>query len=266
MKLSTIHILFLVFAVLFWSSCNSGLKEGAEKEFGHLQINFSHNVQMDTFMYVNASGNPFLVSEIQYFISDVTLHKSNGDKVLLNAYDDIHYVDTDIIETLEYVLKDSIPVGEYSKVSFTFGINEEKNNPMIFVNPPESFMFWPIYLGGGFHYMKLNGKWLNKEDVTKVFNFHLGVGQEYDENRKIVSFHQNYFDVKLPNSSVLIKTDETSEIELVMNVHNWFTGPHDYDFNKWGGKIMQNQEAMKLGCENGKNVFSINKIEYKDIK
>lgn len=266
MKFSRINILVLFVVIILWSSCDSGLKTGPDDSYGHLQLNFSHDMQMDTFMYVNAAGNPFMVSEIQYFISDVKLHKLNGEVVLLDAYEDIHYVDTDILETFKYLLKDSIPTGEYTKFSFTFGINEEKNKPMIFVNPPESFMFWPIYLGGGFHYMKLNGKWINEDGDTKVFNFHLGIGQEYDDDRNIVSFHQNYFNVDLQNDSITIKSDELTKLNVEMNVHNWFSEPNVYDFNEWGGKIMQNQKAMKLGCENGRNVFSINKIEYNDLK
>lgn len=266
MKFTTIVLLSLFFVALVWSSCNIGIDKESKREFGQLQINFSHNMQMDTFMYVNASENPFLVSEIQYFISDVKLYKSNGDIVLLDDFEDIHYVDTDITETLEYILKDSVPVGDYTKVSFTFGINEEKNQPMIFVNPPESFMFWPAYLGGGFHYMKLNGKWINDEGDTKVFNFHLGIGQEYDDNRNIISFHQNFFEVELPNSIISFKSGMITNMDVVMNIQSWFTGPHDYDFNEWGGKIMQNQKAMKLGCENGYDVFSISNIEYKDLK
>lgn len=128
MKFTNIVLSFLFFVALVWSSCNMWINEESKLEFGQLQINFSHNVHMDTFMYVNASGNPFLVSEIQYFISDVKLYKSNGDIVLLDAFEDIHYVDTDITETLEYILKDSVPVGDYTKVSFTFGINEEKKS------------------------------------------------------------------------------------------------------------------------------------------
>lgn len=264
MKISSIVISSLFFIALVGASCNMGINKESKQEFGHLQINFSHNVQMDTFMYVNASGNPYLVSEIQYFISDVKLYKSDDEFILLDDFEDIHYVDTDIQETSKYVLMDSVPPGDYTKVSFTFGINEEKNQPMIFINPPESFMFWPAYLGGGFHYMKLNGKWINEEGETKVFNFHLGIGQKYDDDRKIISFHQNYFEVELPNSLISFKSDMITNMDVVMNIQSWFTGPHDYNFNEWGGKIMQNQKAMKLGCENGYDAFSISKIEYKD--
>jgi hypothetical protein len=42
-----------------------------------------------------------------------------------------------------------------------------------------------------------------------------------------------------------------------MNLESWFKGPHNWDFNGWGGDIMQNQAAMAVGCENGMDVFSL---------
>jgi hypothetical protein len=40
-------------------------------------------------------------------------------------------------------------------------------------------------------------------------------------------------------------------------VDHWFKNPNTFDFNYWGGDIMQKQDAMKVGCENGQDVFGI---------
>jgi hypothetical protein len=50
---------------------------------------------------------------------------------------------------------------------------------------------------------------------------------------------------------------QTTTIDLVMHVDNWFKSPHTYDHNFWGGDIMQKQDAMKVACENGHDVFEI---------
>jgi len=247
----------LLAILTLFSACKS---KDSKTKFGKINFVFSHSVEFDTMKYVNAAGNPYLVSEIQYFISDITLHKKNGEELLLDADESIHYIDTDLPETFFYNLKDSIPEGNYESISFTFGINEEKNKSGLFVNPPESFMFWPKHLGGGYHYMKLNGKWETPEDEIKVFNFHLGIGQKKNEEGEITGFIQNYFEVKLPNSSFSVSNGQTIVCDLEMNVDRWFTNPHDYDFNYWGGQIMQNEEAMRTACDNGHDVFSVNNI------
>ena len=257
-------ILFFGF-LLFWSACKQGTGPLPDQPAGKIRIEFSHEVdgsplKFDTLRYINQAGNPYLVSNIQYFISDVCLHKSNGDSLMINHWEDIHYVDTDIPETWTYSLKDDVPDGSYSSVSFTFGINAEKNQTLMYVNPPESDMFWPVYLGGGYHYLKLNGKWRDPNGVIRPFNFHLGIGQTYDSTGNITGFIQNYFKVTLPNSGFQISKGQIANLQLVMNVNEWFRDPHKFDFNQWGGDIMQKQAAMQIAKENGHNVFSVKKI------
>ena len=108
---------------------------------------------------------------------------------------------------------------------------------------------WPEVLGGGYHYMKLNGKWLTPEQQVFPFNFHLGIGQIYAGNvihvDSIIGFVQNYFEVQLANSSFEIGAGDTLQFEIRMDVQNWFLHPHIYDHNR-GGDIMQKQEAMQI--------------------
>lgn len=253
--LLTIATVFLLLS----PSCKSDPVEDS----GGLRLNFEHkincdNIRFDEMIYANAAGNQYMVNEIQYFISDITITNENGSEVLLDEWEDIHYIDTDIESTKTYELKDEIEPGVYRQMSFTFGINEEKNQSQMFVNPPESLMFWPELLGGGYHYMKLNGKWLDTLNQVSPFNFHLGIGQIYHSFPDSISgYVHNHFKVVIPNTSFRIEAGQTTEIKIVMNVENWFDNPNVFDHNEWGGHIMQKQEAMKAACENGWNVFSI---------
>ena len=258
----TIWIIIGSWLMLLWAACRPTPAPTPDIPAGKLRIEFTHDVDgkplvFDTMRYVNAAGNPYLVSNIQYFISDVCLHKNNGDSLLLDKWEDIHYVDSDLPDTWVYALKDDIPDGNYSSVSFTFGINAAKNQTLMFVNPPESDMFWPVYLGGGYHYMKLNGKWRDPNGTIRPFNFHMGIGQIYDSIGNITGFVQNYFNVVLPASDFQIAKGQIANLKLKMNVNEWFKDPHIFDFNQWGGDIMQKQAAMQIARENGHNVFSV---------
>jgi len=239
-------------------------------KFGKISFQFAHHVNglalvTDTSIYINAAGNEYLVNEVQYFISDVMLHNSDGSDVLINQDVGIHYIDTDIPSTFAWSIPADIPVGNYSSVSFTFGINEAKNQSNMFPNPPERDMFWPEFLGGGYHYMKMNGKWLDTNSMITPFNFHLGIGQIYAHDvinvDSITGFVQNYFTVTVPNSSFAISENQTTSMELIMNIDSWFDTPHVWDFNYWGGSIMQNQEAMQTAKENGADVFTIGTVQ-----
>ena len=256
-----INISILFWILVFLAGCNDPSPE-PDQPYGKIKLKFHHYadglpIEYDARIYVNEAGNEYMVNEIQYFISDVYLMR-NGNDILIDDWKDIHYIDSDIETTLEWDVFDDITTGNYTGVRFTFGISEAKNQSLMFSDPPESLMFWPEYLGGGYHYLKLNGKWLDTNDLERPFNFHLGIGQEYDPvSGEITGFIQNYFEVIVPASDLVVNPGETTTIDLAMYVDRWFKSPHTYDHNEWGGDIMQKQEAMRMGCENGQDVFRV---------
>jgi hypothetical protein len=262
MKKDIITVFFILLALMLVIGSCSTTNEEPTPNAGQISFSFEHRVdtellRTDELIYENEAGNRYMVNEIQYYISDVTLYQDR-DSIILNAWSDIHYVDTDISSTREHLFPDKIPAGVYDRISFTFGLNAQKNQSLIFVNPPESLMFWPELLGGGYHYMKLNGKWRDTLDRLTPFNFHLGIGQIYHSFPDSISAYvHNDFRVDLPDSRIEILGGENKDITLVMNIENWFKSPYIYDHNHWGGDIMQKQDAMKMACENGRDVFTV---------
>jgi hypothetical protein len=258
--------LFIVIVLLFFIS---GCKDD-DPETGKITMTFEELVDnyplvVDTPMYVNEANNEFLVSEAQYFISNLKLFYQDGSSYEIQQDDGIHYRDTDIPETKKWIINDDVPAGYIDSVVFTFGLDAETNKTGLFINPPESGMFWPDELGGGYHYMKLNGKWLSVNQEVNPFNFHLGIGQTYDTTGAVTGFVQNYFKVSVylavySSFIIVVNPDQTTDLALAMNIESWFKTPHTWDFNTMGGMMMQNQEALKAACENGFDVFSIGPV------
>ena len=237
--------------------------------YGELCVNISYSINgkpliTDSLCYSNEAGNEFLITEIQWFISRIELQDERGDWFRLDhkevkfpfqyTTDWVFYIDTNIPEsqTLEIA---PIPVGTYKVLRFVFGLNEEDNRTGLFTNPPESEMFWPDLLGGGYHYMKLNGKYLDTEGHLAPLAIHLGIGQ----NEGCTEFYQNYFIVELP-IDLTIKENIVNQLDLTMIIDNWFRNPNLYDFNEFGSHIMQNQAAQQALKENGNDVFKIGKL------
>jgi hypothetical protein len=252
--------------VLF--ACGKGDHQNVNSDSGQLMFRFEHfegenELAFDAMNYISAAGNQYEVTEIQYFISDITLNKSTGEKILVEKEKFAHYIDTNIPSTFDWEIDDDIPTGHYASISMTFGIKGEKNTPFMYTDPPESDMFWPMNLGGengGYHYMKLNGFWMNVNNEREPFNFHLGVGQERDAENKITGFIQNWIEVDLPASSFTLEKGEKKIVTIRMNVDQWWENPNIYDHNIHGGKIMQNQNAMQMGVENARSVFEVSKV------
>jgi hypothetical protein len=214
----------------------------------------------DTLAYVNCAGNRYKVTDLQYFISGITL-TGNGKKIEVATDGGIHYVDLRIPATQSWAPSGVIPTGKYDSVSFIFGIDSANNYSNRFPNPPERDMAWPDILGGGYHYMKLNMMWKNDTMVNPMpFMFHLGIGQIYSgitpDPDSIVSFVQNWFRVTLP-ASVLVEPGSKKEIVLVMDLSQWFCSSEVFDFAQYPMMIMQNQEGMAKACRNGRQAFRI---------
>jgi len=260
------RLFFLIILMGHLSACKKGDNTTPAIPSGKVTFLLNHQVngqplKENELIYTNAAGNEYLITEVKYFISDITFYRNDGSKKVIGDWKDIFYVEENIPETKTIQFFDKIPAGTYDSINFIFGISQEKNKSFMFVDPPEVNMFWPEVLGGGYHYMMINGKWEDTAQRVQPFNFHLGIGQLYHgggyEVDSIYAFVQNYFTVRLPGSDFSIRDKETRVIPVVMNIENWFRNPHVFDFNHWGGGIMQNQAAMLEVKENGRDVFTI---------
>jgi len=239
------------------------------KEPNKLRITFKHQVdgevlKTNELIYQNAAGNPYEIKEVMYFISDLTLYHADGTTVKPAGWNDIHYVDTNIPSTLDWWCGSDIQPGLYNSISFTFGIVSERNKSFMYVNPPEVNMSWPEVLGGGYHYLMMNGFWKDTLGIRMPFNFHLGIGQIYENNSgevaDITGFIDNSFTVNPDGEMFGVSDEGTTTINLIMNINSWFDTPVVYNHNTWGGAIMQNQEAMHLGCLNGSDAFYVSNL------
>ncbi|MCK9401428.1 MAG: hypothetical protein M0Q51_15730 [Bacteroidales bacterium] len=255
----------IIIIAIFFTMLNSCKEK--DNDPGNIRLTFEEKVdgellQTDTLKYVNEAGNPYMINEVQYFISKFTLYFNDGEFYTVKDNMGMHYIDSDIPGTKSWDIPEDIPSGRVDSIVFVFGLDEADNQSNIFPNPPESNMFWPEELGGGYHYMKLNGKYQDTTGLLAPFNFHLGIGQTYDTTGQVTGFVQNYFKVSFPlimMSSLLVdvKPGQTTELILTMNIDSWFATPHTWDFNYWGGMMMQNQAALQAACENGRDAFSI---------
>ena len=241
--------LFLVSALLCCGCCRI--------PGGHIKLNFSFvvdndSLRLDTCMYQNAAGNLYEVNDVQFFISHVRLETASGEIVEIADNQGIHYTDIRIPGTLSWNIADVLPAEEYKSITFVFGLEGEQNTTGFFPNPPENNMSWPDMIGGGYHYMKINGRWIDESGVRQPFNLHSGKISNSDG-----TFADNTFTVTLPLENFAVIHKETSDITLQMNINAWFSNPNTFDFNVFGGSIMQNREAQEVLRENGWDVFSV---------
>lgn len=242
-------ILFFVMAVVMMTSCHHPT--------GKVRFAFSFSVDgsellQDTLLYQNAAGNRYEVTEAQYFISNVVLTAADGAQYAVRSDKSAHYVDADLPHTLIWCPEEAFPAGAYTAITFVFGLAPELNVSHSYTDAPENNMSWPATLGGGYHYMKINGRWIAENGLASPFNLHSG--------RVLTSAGdtiENSFTVTLPLANAVIMKEETLEIKLDMDINRWFCSPNLFDFNVYGGSIMQNADAQSVLRSNGQDVFTV---------
>ena len=180
-------VLFLAIPLLF-HSCD---KE--EKLTTNLTVNFNHTVDdtelcclnNDLLPYENIAGEKYNVQRLQYIISDIYLHSNEGNLLLKN----IHFVDLEDLSSLQIDVG-KLENAEYTSISFTMGLNNSKNQSNTFVNEHwHTLMAWPELMGGGYHYMKLEGDF---DTITQGYATHTGALQMMnDPIRMDHSFNTN---------------------------------------------------------------------------
>lgn len=249
--------IFSFISILFFlTSCVDHEKTGT------IQINFQHvigseDLQLNNLNYTNSAQNLYQINEVKYFVSKIYFITEDDKMVKVTQDDGIHYVDLNYPNTATWLLKD-IEEAEYKYVQFVFGLDEEDNSSNKFPNPPECNFFWPQHLGGGYHYMQINGKWQPPTGDLKNFNFHTGIGQLYHSNvmaiDSIYAFVHNYISLTVP-VDFIVKKGKTTNLIMQMNIDQWFKDPYVYDHNVFGSSIMQNQNAQSIIKANGRDVF-----------
>jgi len=207
-----------------------------------LNINFNHYVDgtelvVNDMIYTNPSNDNYSIQTLRYLISDITLHTDNGTETLL---DEVHFIDISIDSSLILHIPE-INKNTYTSISFTMGLDSVKNNTNLFLN--ESFFpsfTWPEFLGGGYHYMQLEG------DFNTVFNgytTHTGSTNGIDFS----------FDKVFPITNEI---NNITDININMEITNWYKNPEIFNLTSDG--IMGNINSQITLQANGiEDVFSV---------
>jgi hypothetical protein len=272
---SNLIILISIFSLTIFSGCK---KEGctdenannydakAKKDDGsctyniaNLTIEFGHSVddaalELNQRIYLSEAGNKYSVETLKYFISDITIKGTSGTQDVF--LDTVHYIDVSNINTLSISFNEVLKVGYYSGMTFIFGLTDEKNISSRYPDEPKSLMAWPNMMGGGYHFMKLEGKYDSLETGTiKNYLTHTGrlemMGMEKHNNHFTVSISKDF--------SINGETSATANVN--MNINNWYVNPTTYDFNLYDAGIMNNQTAQDIIKNNGVDVFELKSVD-----
>lgn len=250
---------FLIIFTMVLVSCESDTDTISNQT--QVTFNFTHawdgtpitSSDFNTIKFTNANGDQLSIERLRYLISKVTFTTSNNEVLTLNGY---NLVDVTNNQNLSFIPSSRIPNGNYKNVSFTFGFDNEDNyveNGYADLNSA-SFNV-PEMLGGGYHYMQFDGKFINISNIEQGFNYH--AIRAVDNPGQNPTFPKDtFFEVNLGAVSIT----DNSTITIEMNVAEWFKNPNTWDLNTLNQMLMPNSSAQIMMFENGQNVFSLKSV------
>jgi len=226
----------------------------------NITFNFDHawdgttvtNADFNTIKFTNSKGDQLSIERLRYLISKITFHKADGSTTVL---DDYNLVDVTNNKNLSFAPITTVATGFYTDVTFAFGFNNEDNTDASYLDLNSASWNVPAILGGGYHYMQFDGKFLNALDEEQGFNYH--AIRAADNPGPNPTFPQDtFFNVSL--GAITISNHATFNIK--MNIAEWFKNPNTWDLNVLNQMLMPNSSAQIMMYENGQNVFSLKSV------
>ena len=241
MKMKNI-LIFLCSSIFMFSSCTN------EEENISITLNFTHhwngtaitNQDLNVLKFTNANGEKVSIENLRYLISNISLVASKNH----------HLINFNENKGTSITIS-NLTNGTYA-LSFRFGFSDEDNEDGIYQDLNSVSFNVPGMLGGGYHYMQFDGKYIDNTSQEAGFNYHaIRAVDTTDPNN--LKFEDTSFAVNL--GTVVITN--TSEIEIKMNLAEWFKNPNTWNLNELNTVLMPNFEAQKMMNANGKSVFSL---------
>ncbi|MGC6480039.1 MAG: MbnP family protein [Flavobacteriaceae bacterium] len=249
MKKNAFHLFWLLSVLLY--SCSNTTEETTtiQLQWQHSwdQQNVSH-ADLETTEFQTAHGEYITISRLRYLISRIVLVHSNGEEYAVeNPY---FLVDISQPETLQISLGNDLPMGTYSALNFTFGFMDADNLDGEY--PTLNTANWnvPMMLGGGYHYLQLEGEFRSVNDQPQPFNYHMIRAADRTDPDNLI-LQETAFRVSLGEFEV----SEDATLQVDMQLNEWFQNPYLWDLNQWNTMLMPNFNAQLKMKENGSNVF-----------
>lgn len=254
--------------ILILSSCKkeeepmtSKTQEPTDVNFVFKQYYGSQEVtaaDFGTTQYTNAKGTMHTISKLQYLISNITLHKSDGNEVNLGGY---NFIDVEKPNSRFYTPSVSVPEGSYTGVSVTFGFDGNDNVSGAYKDLNAASWSWPMMIGGGYHFMKFEGMFLDNTTSMKGFAYHMGTASKMNPDGTR-THEENHFRVRLWdfNGGFQVKAGERMTIDINMDLSEWFTNPVVWDLDQYHMMLMPNYTAQKMMLQNGPSTLSLGMV------
>ncbi|GIV27237.1 MAG: hypothetical protein KatS3mg027_1051 [Bacteroidia bacterium] len=226
------RVIITIISILFFlSSCNKDIivpgKVKLSLEFIHSYNNKS--ILWDTLVYSTCNSDTISISKIEYIVSNIVVYSRGSAYKQKRSF----YVNPRQNKTVLQL--DSVMGFYYDSLSFTLG----DNHPYDSLNTDIVSMQWPMMMGGGFHFLKLEG-YYRKNSLPTGYAMHTG-GNNLNPIKIVLKYPLH-----------LTKSEHTFVIEH--KIDQWFESKQCYKVSD-ANYSMGVDSLMQIINENGRTCF-----------
>ena len=158
----------------------------------------------------------------------------------------------DDLNSISYNLNNiNLQDDSYNGLGLIFGFQADDNITGEYLNLNSAGWSWPDMLGGGYHFMKLEGKFISANSDTISYAYHMGTAREITMSD--TTFHDNHIFIKI---DTIFDLTNSATINLKVNLEEWLKNPNTWDFNQYSQMLMSNYDAQIMMRENGSTIIS----------
>jgi hypothetical protein len=195
-------------------------------------LHFTNTVGTEVLMlnsakYTNASGEPFSVNLLQYFISNIQFTTTDGKQYIVPQDSSYFFVQQD--DSASQYCTVPVPAGNYTSVSFIVGIDSLRctskiSQRKVCLIPSLTDMYWGW--NSGYIFLKLEGtSSILPEDAAGLHKFRYHVGGFGGYNAPTIN-NIKAVQLQFSNNEVLnTNNGEPAIIEINADILKLFNGP-----------------------------------------
>jgi len=205
------------------SPYNDEVKATLSVEFDN--IAGSSDLQLNTGVYTNASGEKLTVTKLKYYVSNFILTKTDGTMYTVPQDSCYFLIDESDEETHEPLLK--VPEGEYKTLSFLIGVDSLRSTKDIsqrtgVLDPTADGgnMYWGW--NSGYIFFKFEGTSPASASMGETFMYHVGGFGGYS-SPTINNIKRITLDLTA-RGTPKVKAGKDTNIHLMVDVLKMFTG------------------------------------------
>lgn len=207
-------------------------------------------LKLDSLDYKNELGQSFRVTKFKYYIGNIILKQSSGNKFISKEY---FLIDEEEEDSKQLILE-NVPSGNYSFIEFIVGVDSLHNcsGAQSGALDPINAMFWAW--NSGYIFLKLEGNSPSSRSPGHIFEYHIGGYKHPDYCIRKIS---------LPiTKNGPFENIKTQTINLKVDLLELLKTPTNIDFEKLSS-VTDFHNATTF-ADNYKDMFSISNQAHED--